>query len=120
MGYARLALAQSTACSSGRTPNLGGYRSALLEGIAFSQQPPSPEAQYSNIEDEFGFEGGSIVSRQAFINGFAVGICCVGLWGCGGSSNDDDSAPVSGVSVGTITGFGSVVVNGWWFSGRAS
>jgi len=51
----------------------------------------------------------------AVIKGLTTALCCMALLGCGGSSDDDAPAaaqPRPLVSVGTITGFGSVIVNG--------
>ena len=46
-------------------------------------------------------------------------LCGIVLAGCGGSSNNDaPAAPQTTVAVGTITGFGSVVVNGVRFDDR--
>jgi hypothetical protein len=53
------------------------------------------------------------MKMSTLIKGIAVACCCSSLLGCGGSSDDDDApASQSVVSVGTISGFGSVIVNG--------
>lgn len=51
---------------------------------------------------------------QRWMNGLVAASLCGLLLGCGGGSTTDDAAPATTpvVSVGVITGFGSVVVNG--------
>jgi len=49
---------------------------------------------------------------STLIKGIAVTCCCASLFGCGGSPESDVTASQGFVSVGTISGFGSVIVNG--------
>ena len=67
-------------------------------------------------------EMSSIMSGYKYLSGFAFGMCCAALVGCGGGSSDDDAlgTPAPTVSVGTITGFGSVIVNGVRFDDRTA
>ena len=61
-----------------------------------------------------------------FVSGCVAVFCAVALLGCGGSSGDGGAVvppaaqPVPIVSVGTITGFGSVIVNGVRFDDRGA
>ncbi len=53
-----------------------------------------------------------------WVSGMAATLCCAALVGCGGSSDEDGTSSAATVSVGTITGFGSVIVNGTRFDDR--
>ena len=68
------------------------------------------------------FETSWIKSGHKYVSSFAVGLCCAALVGCGGGSSNDDTpgTPAPTVSVGTITGFGSVIVNGVRFDDRTA
>jgi len=60
-----------------------------------------------------------MMKPRTLVHGLLAGISCMALVSCGGSS-DDDVTPATTVSVGTITGFGSVIVNGVRFNDRTA